>query len=180
MGQVVPWGIDAVQAREVWDADYDAVVDDGAPDGSGITVCIIDSGYYAGHEDLMDSVTGLSQVDDDYTRDGGGHGSHVAGTISALNNSIGVVGVTPGTVNLTIVKIFNDDGVWTSASNLVSAIYTCRDNGADVISMSLGGSSSSRKEQRAFDTLYAGGILSIAAAGNEQLETPALMNIRIL
>jgi subtilisin family serine protease len=171
-GQVVPWGIDAVQAREVWDADYDAVVDEGAPDGSGITVCIIDTGYYAGHEDLMDNATGLSQVDDDYLRDGAGHGSHVAGTISALNNSIGVVGVTPGTVNLTIVKIFNDDGVWTTASNLVNAIYTCRDNGADVISMSLGGSSSSRKEQRAFDTLYAGGILSIAAAGNEQEETP--------
>ena len=171
-GQVVPWGIDAVQAREVWDADYDAVVDEGAPDGSGITVCIIDTGYYAGHEDLMDNATGLSQVDDDYLRDGAGHGSHVAGTISALNNSIGVVGVTPGTVNLTIVKIFNDDGVWTTASNLVNAIYTCRDNGADVISMSLGGSTSSRKEQRAFDTLYAGGILSIAAAGNEQEETP--------
>lgn len=171
-GQVVPWGIDAVQAREVWDANGDAVVDEGAPDGSGITVCIIDTGYYAGHEDLMDTATGLSQVDDNYLRDGAGHGSHVAGTISALNNSIGVVGVTPGTVNLTIVKIFNDDGVWTSASNLVNAIYTCRDNGADVISMSLGGSSSNRKEQRAFDTLYAGGILSIAAAGNEQVEYP--------
>ncbi len=171
-GQVVPWGIDAVQAREVWDANGDAVMDAGAPDGSGITVCIIDTGYYAGHEDLMDSATGLSQVDDDYLRDGAGHGSHVAGTISALNNSIGVVGVTPGTVNLTIVKIFNDDGVWTRASNLVNAIYTCRDNGADVISMSLGGSSSNRKERSAFDTLYAGGILSIAAAGNEQIDYP--------
>ncbi|MBG0786397.1 MAG: S8 family serine peptidase [Anaerolineaceae bacterium] len=171
-GQVVPWGIDAVQARDVWDTDRDAVVDDGAPDGSGITVCIIDTGYYADHEDLIDLTTGLSQVDDDYTRDGEGHGSHVAGTISALNNNIGVVGVTPGTVNLTIVKIFNDDGVWTSASNLVNAIYTCRDNGADIISMSLGGASSSRKEQRAFDTLYSQGILSIAAAGNEQQETP--------
>ena len=170
--QVVPWGIDAVQAREVWDADYDAVVDDGAPDGSGVTVCIIDSGYYAGHEDLMDSATGLSQVDDDYLRDGYGHGTHVAGTISALNNNIGVVGVTPGTVDLTIVKIFNDAGDWTSASNLVNAIYTCRDNGADIISMSLGGASSSRKEQRAFDTLYSAGILSIAAAGNNQEDTP--------
>jgi subtilisin family serine protease len=174
-GQVVPWGIDAVQAREVWDADYDAVVDDGAPDGSGVTVCIIDSGYYAGHEDLMDSATGLSQVDDDYLRDGYGHGTHVAGTISALNNAIGVVGVTPGSVDLTIVKIFADDGGWTNASNLVDAIYTCRDNGANVISMSLGGSSSSRKEQRAFDTLYSAGILSIAAAGNEQLETPGAL-----
>ena len=170
--QVVPWGIDAVQAREVWDADLDGAIDTGAPDGTGITVCIIDTGYYADHEDLIDSTTGLSQVDDDYTRDGEGHGSHVAGTISALNNNIGVVGVTPGTVDLTIVKIFNDAGDWTSASNLVNAIYTCRDNGADIISMSLGGASSSRKEQRAFDTLYSAGILSIAAAGNNQEDTP--------
>ena len=171
-GQVVPWGIDAVQAREIWDADLDGAIDTGAPDGTGITVCIIDTGYYADHEDLIDSTTGLSQVDDDYTRDGEGHGSHVAGTISAKNNSIGVVGVTPGTVDLTIVKIFNDAGDWTSASNLVNAIYTCRDNGADIISMSLGGASSSRKEQRAFDTLYSAGILSIAAAGNNQEDTP--------
>ena len=172
-GQIVPWGIDAVQARDVWDADRDAVVDDGAPDGSGVTVCIIDTGYYAGHEDLSGvSVNGMSQVDGDWTSDGVGHGSHVAGTISAMNNALGVVGVTPGTVNFYIVKIFDNSGAWTSASNLVSAIYSCRDNGADVISMSLGGTSSSNREKRAFDTLYAGGILSIASSGNEQEETP--------
>ena len=166
-GQVVPWGIDAVQAREIWDADLDGAVDTDAPDGSGINVCIIDSGFYADHEDLADYAPGLSQVDDNYLRDGLGHGSHVAGTISALNNSLGVVGVNPGTIDFTIVKIFDDSGAWTNASNLVNAIYTCRDNGADVISMSLSGTSSNRKEQRAFDTLYAEGILSIAAASNE-------------
>lgn len=171
-GQVVPWGIDAVQAREIWDADLDGAIDAGAPDGSGITVCIIDSGFYSDHEDLADYASGLSQVDDSYLRDGLGHGSHVAGTISALNNSLGVVGVNPGTIDFTIVKIFDDSGAWTNASNLVNAIYTCRDNGADVISMSLSGTSSSRKEQRAFDTLYADGILSIAAASNEHEAIP--------
>ena len=171
-GQTVPWGIDAVQARDVWDADLDAVVDTGAPTGAGIKVCIIDSGYYAGHNDLMDNASGMSQVDDDYLRDGLGHGSHVAGTISALNNDFGVVGVTPGTVSYHIVKIFADDGSWTSASDLTAAIYNCRDNGANIISMSLGGSSSNRKEQRAFDSVYASGILHVAAAGNEQIETP--------
>ena len=171
-GQTIPWGIDAVQARDVWDSNRDAAVDNGAPTGAGINVCIIDTGYYAGHEDLKDKVTGFSQVDDNYLIDGGAHGSHVAGTISALNNNLGVVGVSPGEVNLHIVKIFDNDGLWTSASNLVEAIYNCRDNGADVISMSLGGTSSNRREQRAFDTLYSDGILHIAAAGNEQVETP--------
>ena len=171
-GQTVPWGIDAVQARDVWDINRDAVVDAGAPTGEGIKVCIIDSGYYAGHNDLMDNATGMSQVDNDWMHDGLGHGSHVAGTISALNNNFGVVGVTPGTISYHIVKIFANDGSWTNASDLTAAIYNCRDNGADIISMSLGGSSSNRKEQRAFDLVYAAGILHVAAAGNEQLETP--------
>jgi len=175
-GQTIPWGIDAVQARDVWDADGDTFIDSGAPTGAGITVCIIDTGYYDGHEDLKNESTGYSQVDNDYLTDGGGHGSHVAGTISALNNELGVVGVSPGEVNLHIVKIFDNDGLWTSASNLVDAIYNCRDNGADVISMSLGGASSNRREQRAFDTLYSNGILHIAAAGNEQEDTPGVFS----
>jgi subtilisin family serine protease len=174
-GQTVPWGIDAVQARDVWDVNRDSVVDAGAPTGSGITVCIIDTGYSAVHEDLLDEgpdVTGYSQVDEEWARDGYGHGSHVAGTISAINNAVGVVGVTPGTVNFHIVKIFDDTGAWVAASDLTAAIYNCRDNGAKIISMSLGGTSSNRKEQRAFDTLYSGGILHVAAAGNEQETTP--------
>lgn len=170
--QIVPWGIDAVQARDVWDVNRDAVVDDGAPTGAGITVCIIDTGYYAGHEDLKDEASGMSQVDGDWSTDGAGHGSHVAGTISALNNALGVVGVTPGAVDYYIVKIFDNSGAWTSASNLVAGINECQANGANIISMSLGGTSSNRKEQRAFDTLYANGILSIASSGNEQEETP--------
>ena len=37
-GQTVPWGIDAVQARDIWDSDRNAVVDSGAPTGAGRTV----------------------------------------------------------------------------------------------------------------------------------------------
>lgn len=51
-------------------------------------------------------------------------------------------------------------------------IYECANAGADVISMSLGGSSSNRKELQAFNQLYAEGILHVAAAGNEQETTP--------
>ena len=174
--EVVPWGIDAVQARNIWDVDGNGVVDSGATDGSGIKVCIIDTGYYGAHVDLPDNVTGMSQVDNDWTVDGVGHGSHVAGTINAINNGLGVVGVNPGAVEFHIVKIFANDGAWTASSDLTAAIYNCRDNGANVISMSLGGSRSNRLEQRAFDTLYSAGILHIAAAGNEQEETPGLIS----
>ena len=171
-GQIIPYGIDKVQARDVWDADRNGIVDENAPTGAGRIVCIIDSGLYTGHEDLagVNVIGGYSQVDSDPNRwnvDGIGHGTHVAGTIAAMNNSLGVVGVTPGEVSLYIVKIFNDAGVWTTSSNLVNAIYTCRDHGANVISMSLGGSRSSVQERRAFDSIYSAGILSVAAASND-------------
>ena len=166
LGQTVPYGIDMVQARDVWDVNRDGAVDTGAPTGANRTVCIIDSGYYQDHEDLPNADGGYSQVDDNWARDGFGHGSHVGGTIAAENNSLGVVGVTPGTVNLYIVKFFADDGNATYASNLVDALNRCRSAGANVVSMSLGGSRSVRTEKTAFANAYAAGVLSIAAAGN--------------
>jgi len=167
-GQIVPWGIDAVQARDVWDANFDGLIDDGIQAGNGVTVCIIDTGLYSEHEDLagVNLVGGFSQVDENYASDGAGHGTHVAGTIAAVNNDIGVVGVAPH-VGLYIVKIFGDDGLWTNSSDLVDAANTCADNGATVISMSLSGPTSSSKEETAFDTLYAQGVLSVAAASND-------------
>lgn len=167
LGQTVPYGIDMVQARDVWDVDRDGDVDTGAPTGATRTLCIIDSGYYQGHEDLPDADGGYSQVGGYWYTDGFGHGSHVGGTIAALNNGIGVVGVTPGTVNLFIVKFFNDDGNATYASNLVDALNRCQAAGANVVSMSLGGSRLVRTERTAFANAYAANVLSIAAAGNE-------------
>jgi len=175
--QVVPYGIDMVQARDVWDKNKDGRIDKKAPTGEGRKVCIIDTGYYSGHEDLpfLSDEDGYSQTNDDeelWKYDGYGHGTHVAGTIAALNNDYGVVGVTPGTVSLYIVKIFGDDGLWVSkahASDLVAAAYECANNGANVISMSLSGTQKTGKEERAFNELYANGILSIAAASNDGL-----------
>lgn len=170
MAQVTPWNIDQFQARDVWDADRDGNVDPGAPDGSGVKFCIIDSGFYAAHDDFQGIThTGLSQIPGEaYTEDGNGHGTHVAGTANAMNNNIGVVGVMPGGADLHIVKIFNNSGVWsTGNSNLGAAIQNCRDNGANAISMSLGGPSSVT-EELIFQDLYDNdNIIHIAAAGND-------------
>jgi serine protease len=176
--QVVPYGIDMVQARDIWDANRNGNIDNRAPTGAGCTVCVIDTGLYTEHEDLLDVDVdgGYSQVDEDPDRwsyDGHGHGTHVTGTITAMHNNIGVVGVTPGTVSIFFVKIFDDDGLWVTkkhASDLVEAAYLCADNGANVISMSLSGTNKSGKEQRAFNDIYAKGILSVAAASNDGIE----------
>lgn len=157
-GQLVPYGIKMVQADQLPDT-YAA----------NRKVCIIDSGYDLAHEDLSanpvngeyDSGSGWWYTDEN------NHGTHVAGTVAAINNSgVGVVGVNPNKqLKLHIVKVFGADG-WTYSSSLTTAANKCGTAGANVISMSLGGSRASRTEQRAFDKLLSNGVLPIAAAGN--------------
>ena len=163
MAESTPYGIDMVEAPLVSDALT-----------GNRTVCIMDTGYSLGHEDLQNSrITGDdgygSNDTGDWFNDGHGHGSHVAGTIAAIgNNGLGVVGVNPGNnLNLHIVKVFNDSGNWAYGSDLVVAVDQCMAAGANVISMSLGGSGSSTAENDAFANAYANGVLSIAAAGND-------------
>lgn len=161
IGQLVPFGIPMVQADQLTNVD-----------ASTRKVCIIDSGYDRDHEDLSanDNVTGEYDAGTRwwYT-DENHHGTHVAGTIAALNNAgTGVVGVNAsGTLKLHIVKVFGAKA-WAYSSSLSTAANKCRDAGANVISMSLGGPTSSRTEQSTFDKLYTtNNILSIAAAGND-------------
>ncbi len=165
-GQTVPYGVDMVQARDVWDANRDGIVDVGSPTGSNRMICIIDSGFLVSHEDLQGINVSGYNGNLPWNQDGDGHGTHVAGTIAAVNNHIGVVGVTPGTVNLYIVRVFGDNGGWAYSSDLIDAANRCKSAGANIISMSLGGSSYSATEEAAFNQLTLEGILSIAAAGN--------------
>ena len=159
--QVMPYGIERVQAPLIWDAGYT---------GEGVTVCVIDTGLYWEHEDIDENFVlgGTSQdPDSEWYQDGYGHGTHVAGTITAMDNEIGVIGVSPGKVSLYMVKVFGEDGLWTYASDLIEAAFTCADNGANIISMSLSGSAGPKPEQKAFAALYEQGILSVAAASND-------------
>lgn len=167
MAQEVPYGIDMVQARDVWDADRDGVIDTGAATGAGALVCIIDSGIAITHEDLPGANV-IGGMPDGYDTDTCGHGTHVAGTISAVNNDLGVVGVSPGEVDLYIVKVFDGaDCAYSYSSRLANAALNCAKVGADVINMSLGGGFPSRLEERAFDRVASMGTLSVASAGND-------------
>lgn len=174
-GQVVPYGIDMVQARKVWDANRDNVIDPGAPTGEGILACVIDSGIFAGHEDVQGVNIVGGYPEGEWSYDNCGHGTHVAGTIAAANNNTGVVGVSPGEVSLYIVKVFGNERqancAWTYSSTLINAANRCQQAGAKVINMSLGGSGYSRGEDLAFRSLDKAGVLSIAAAGNHGVPT---------
>jgi serine protease len=162
MGQTVPYGIDLVQARQAWA---------GGDTGAGVMVCVIDSGLKADHEDFV-GLNVAGGYPTGWNDDTCGHGTHVAGTIAAVDNTTGVVGVSPGDVSLYILKVFNGESCgWSYASTLIDAANRCK-SAADaagkklVINMSLGGSTSSTTESNGFQNLYNAGVLSIAAAGN--------------
>lgn len=160
MAQIQPYGIDMVKAPQVWSQGVT---------GSGIKVCVIDSGIHAGHEDLSAiAKTGYASPGQSWDTDSCGHGSHVAGTIAARDNASGVVGVSKGNVSLHIVKVFDGASCgWSYSSTLVDAANRCASAGARVINMSLGGSMSSATENTAFQNLYNNGVLHVAAAGND-------------
>ncbi|TGA72322.1 peptidase S8 [Aliivibrio fischeri] len=163
-GETTPWGYEVVGAQVV--DDFNA---------GNRTVCIIDTGYDIKHNDLSGNrVSGpnVSDSNSDFpwsVPDPGGdnsHGTHVAGTISAIANSEGIKGIMPNQkVNLYIVKALNENG-WVYSSDLVKAVQTCVDNGANVINMSLGGSKSTMTEKNGLQSIYEKGVLLIAAAGN--------------
>lgn len=161
LGQRVPYGIAMVQADRL-----------AGTLGTERTVCVIDSGYDLGHEDLPGEalVTGDNDPGTgNWYEDADGHGTHVAGTIAALNSSgTGVVGVVPGGVaRLHIVKVFGEHGDWTYSSTLAAAARKCQAAGAHVVNMSLGGAEPTATERRVLDRLYAEGMLLVAAAGND-------------
>lgn len=160
MAQTTPYGINMVQASQFAQSDTGAR-----------KVCIIDTGYNLGHPDLPDTNGGVSGVGNNsavgnWYNDGNGHGTHVAGTIAAYDNTQGVVGVYPG-VDMHIVKIFDDNGNWTFASDIIDGIQQCKDAGSNVVNMSLGGGGSSSAEASAMQSFENDGILLVAAAGND-------------
>jgi serine protease len=156
LAQSTPYGIDMVQAPLVWPSAT----------GANRKICIIDSGLYTAHEDHQ-SGKAITGYPTGWNTDKCHHGTHVAGTIAAVNNSVGVVGVLPNGVNLHIVKVFGDDCAWSYASTLADAANRCVSAGANVISMSLGGGTKSRTEETAFNNAWSAGLISVAAAGND-------------
>ena len=152
--QSVPWGIARVGAPVSGNT------------GSGVKVAVIDTGIDLDHPDLAANVAGgVSFVARNTTGDDdNGHGSHVAGTIGAADNSIGVVGVAPQ-ASLYAVKVLDKrgSGFW---SAVASGIGWAASNGMQVANMSLGGGYSTTVDDACSDASDAG-VLLVAAAGNE-------------
>jgi len=134
--------------------------------GEGAKVAILDTGIDVDHQDLATAVKGSK----DFTSSAGvndknGHGTHCAGVIGARLNGVGFVGIAPK-CDLYIAKVLGDNGSgdYDSISN---AVAWAVDQGVDIISMSLGGPSSSPGLFAAIHYALAKGVSVICAAGNE-------------
>lgn len=127
--ETLPWGVDQIDAELAW----------GTSTGSGVKVAVVDTGISTTHPDLkvwggINTINPKKGYNDD-----NGHGSHVAGTIAAIDNTIGVIGVAP-TASLYAVKVLNSQGSG-FLSDIIEGLDWCIKNGIQVVNMSLGTSS---------------------------------------
>ena len=161
LGQTLPWGVDRVDADRAHAA---------GETGAGGDVAIIDSGIDSDHEDLaanlgegyaVVSCSGCAEPwGDDH-----GHGTHCAGIAGAVDNDVGVVGVSTE-ATLHAVKVFDSDS-YATVSGLSEGIKWVADQGYDVGSMSLGAASSYATLRDACRYAADRGVLLVAAAGND-------------
>lgn len=151
--QTTPWGITDVG---------------GAVIGTGKRAFIIDTGIDLTHPDLVVSKTlgfsAFTSGKDAGFNDGNGHGTHVAGTVAAINNTIGVVGVAAG-ATVVPVKVLGATGSGSNSGVIAGIDYVYRNGLAgDVANMSLGGGFSQASNDA---VLRASAVVKFAvAAGN--------------
>lgn len=134
--------------------------------GTGVKVAILDTGLNYNHPDLnANYVMGYDFVNNDADpMDDNGHGTHVAGTIAAEDDGVGVVGVAPE-AKLYIAKILDANGGGTY-SNVVAGLEWAVDNGAQVTNASIGGGSYNSALEAAYNAAAAAGVINVASAGN--------------
>lgn len=143
--------------------------------GAGVTVAIVDTGVayenYGSYSQAPDlgGATFVSPNDfvngDLHANDDNGHGTHVCGTIcQTTNNSMGCAGLAYS-CTIMPVKVLDSSGSG-QYSWIASGIRWAADNGASVINMSLGGSSSSSTLLSAVNYAWSKGVVLCAAAGN--------------
>ncbi|MBM2812097.1 MAG: Peptidase [Chloroflexi bacterium] len=158
--ETTPWGLTKIGAPTAWVASQ----------GAGIKVAVLDCGIHKAHPDIG---AGKVALEIDYTLSPYGaddrcnHGTHVAGTIAALtNNGTGVSSVAPS-VSFLNGKVLSDSGSgW--FSDIESGIKWAADNGAKVISMSLGAfTSCPASTAAATNYAWGKGVVIVAAAGND-------------
>ncbi|WP_307814042.1 S8 family serine peptidase [Streptomyces sp. N35] len=151
-----------VGAPEAWAQGFD---------GEGVKVAVLDTGIDTSHPDVQDTIVGSrSFIPGEEVTDKQGHGTHVASTIagSGAASDGRYKGVAPG-ADLLIGKVLSDEGFGLT-SEIIAGMEWAKEQGADVVNMSLGsseGDDGTDPMAQAVNALSAdGGPLFVIAAGN--------------
>jgi subtilisin len=156
LSETIPVGVAQIKAPAAWDCTR----------GKGIKVAVLDTGICYTHPDLAPNYKGgVSFVSGETSpMDYNSHGTHCAGTIAAVINGAGVVGVAPAAY-LYAVKVLSrsGSGAW---SNLIAGIDWCISRNMDILSMSLGGSTAPAALGTMCNLAWTRGLILVAAAGN--------------
>ena len=152
LGQTLPWGISHIKAPQAWTKTT----------GDGVKIAILDTGV-GPHQDVI-VYGGYDFVNNDNDpSDDNGHGTHVAGTVAAVFNSFGVVGVAP-TARIYSVKVL-DKNATGKLDWILKGIEWAVNNDMQIISMSWN-TSDSQSLHDYMDMSYDRGLLLVAASGN--------------
>lgn len=155
------WGLDRLAAEPTWTRTT----------GRGVVVAVIDTGVQSDHPDLAGQVLPVIDVLDP-TATGGpatdlnGHGTHVAGVVAALSgNGTGGSGLAPD-ARVLPVRVLAADGSGRD-SDVAAGVLKAVDAHADVLNLSLGGTTRSPVLSSAIGYAVAHGVVVVAAAGND-------------
>jgi len=155
------WNHNVMNIGQAWEDGYT---------GEGVTIAILDTGFFQDHPDLTMAGGDSVFADDPWSNDHSGHGTHVAGIIGAHQDST-YQGVAPG-ADLFGIKIYheddvNEDGaVSTDTASVTNGIASAIDNDADIILISSGLDYHDEALYQQIQDAYAQDIMIIAASGN--------------
>jgi subtilisin family serine protease len=147
----------------------------------GITIAVVDTGADLAAPDLAAKPTLAYSVRTRRAKvtDANGHGTFVAALAAgSSSNGDGVAGVA-GEASLMVVQAGGATGSFTDVDEAAAIVYAV-DNGAKIVNLSLGGTSTSAIERRAVDYAVSKGVLLVAASGNgfargNKVEYPAAL-----
>ncbi|MFC4410578.1 S8 family serine peptidase [Chungangia koreensis] len=160
MAESIPPAFNTIKATQLQTTPYT---------GKGVKVGVLDTGIATNHSDLnvrggYCSLPSACPTESAFN-DNNGHGTHVAGTIAALNNNSGIVGVAPN-AELYAIKALGENGEGDTRS-IVKGVEWAIQNDMDILNLSITTKTDDPALRMVLNKAYENGILIIASAGNE-------------
>lgn len=162
LSQIYPQGVKDLKIPSLWKLTK----------GEGVVVAVLDTGCPKKHPDLSKNID-LSKCksfisNEDIFDSFVGHGTHCSGTIAAIDNNQGIVGVAPD-ATIVSIKVLNRNGFGEDDS-VINGLKYCLELKPDIINMSLGSPNPSSEMYKIIKKINALNIPIVCSAGNAGTE----------